>query len=330
MKKVRIALLGAGMVAERHAQAISLCAGAELAGVFDIDADASRRRAAEWGCQAFESFDSLLDAPDVEAVFVLTPTDLHIEHARRALSSGKHVLVEKPVSRRASDVRALIRLAARRRVTCVPGHNYAYLPEYTRIKRLVHDGQLGAPRMAAVMFAIAHSEDVASHYDGVTWLVMPHHAYLLYGLFGLPRRVTAGAPRPAWERLEREDQAWVVLDYEPHLTAILFTTLGADDDSADPWTFTIKVLGSRGSASASWRSAIGRPAPGDTRLRLFAYEEAYERQVAAFVAAVRGDPSQIVSPLEDAAAVARLVGAAETSIRRSRPIYLRTAGRASA
>jgi predicted dehydrogenase len=320
---VGIGFIGAGMVSELHAAAIARSSSVRLIGIHDTDAGLARRRASEWSCRAYPTLDDMLAATDIDAVFVLAPTRLHVELARRALRAGKHVLVEKPVSRNAAEIRRLIALANRRGLVCIPGHNYAYIPEYRRIKRLVQEGSLGRLRLGAVMFAIAHSEEVASHYDGVTWLVMPHHAYLMHGLLGLPARVTSGTTRPGWESLDREDQAWIALDYPPHATALLFTTLGADDDSADPWTFVVKAIGSHGSSSASWRSAVIRRATGSMSLGWVPYEEAYEHQLAAFVAAVRGDRSLLASTMDEAVAVALIIGAAESSQRLGRTVSLR-------
>lgn len=322
MPDVRIGLVGTGMVSELHTAAIARSTSARLAGVFDVDRDLAVRRATEWSCHAFESYDAMLASDAVDAVFILSPTPCHVEQARAALLAGKHVLVEKPVSRNPSEIGQLVGLAKREGRICMPGHNYAYMPEYQRIRRLAAEGALGAPRLAAVMFAIAHSEEVAGHYDGVTWLVMPHHAYLIHGLLGMPASVTAGVTSPTWEKLDREDQAWFVLDYPPHTTAMLFTTLGADDDSADPWTFVVKAIGSSASASASWRTAVTRRAIGSMSLGWVPYEEAYEHELAAFVAAVEGDLDRIASPLPDAIAVAKIVSAAEKSIEQRRTVFL--------
>jgi predicted dehydrogenase len=313
---VRIGFAGAGMVSELHAAAIARSESARLVGVFDPHADVASRRAEQWSCRAFASLEEMLADDEVDAVFVLSPTEHHVEQARAALLAGKHVLVEKPVSRSADEVSGLIALAERQGRVCVPGHNYAYIPEYQRIKRLAADGSLGVLRLGAVMFAVAHTEEVAGHYDGVTWLVMPHHAYLIHGLLGMPASVTAGVTAPAWTQLEREDQAWLVLDYPPNATAMLFATLGADDDSADPWTFVVKAIGSAGSASASWRAAIVRRTVGSMSLGWVPYEEAYEHELSAFVAAVGGEVARIASPMTDAIAVARIVAAAEESSRR--------------
>jgi predicted dehydrogenase len=264
----------------------------------------------------------MLSASDIDAVFVLSPTGHHIAQASAALKAGKHVLVEKPVGRNAAEISLLIDLAQRQGRVCIPGHNYAYIPEFERIRRLVADGRLGTVRLAAVVFAIAHTEEVARHYDGVTWLVMPHHAYLMYGMLGLPASVTAGLTEPAWTSHDCEDQGWIVLDYPPHTTAMLVATLGADDDSADPWTFVVKAIGSAGSASASWRSAVVRQALGSMQLGWIPYEEAYAHELAAFLAAVAGDSSRIASPMADALAVARILTAAELSTRERRTVRL--------
>jgi predicted dehydrogenase len=320
---LRVGFSGAGMVAELHAAAVARSSSARLVGIFDPVESLAERRASEWSCRVFATFESLVASDEIDAVFVLSPTEHHVAQARAALSAGKHVLVEKPVSRSAIDVSRLAAAARRHRRVCMPGHNYAYMPEYQRIRRLAQDGSLGVLRLAAVIFAVAHTEEVASHYDGVTWLVMPHHAYLVHGLLGMPASVTAGNTQPAWQQLDREDQAWCVLDYPPHGTAMLFTTLGADDDSADPWTFVVKAIGTEGSASASWRAAVLRRPVGSMKLGWAPYEEAYENELAAFVAAVAGDPSRIASPLEDAVAVAKIICAAELSTRRRRTVFLK-------
>lgn len=318
----RIGFAGAGMVAELHAEAIARNTSARLAGVFDPEAELAKKRAACWSCRTFPTLEEMLSSDDVDAVFVLSPTEYHVDQARAALLAGKHVLVEKPVSRDAAGITTLMDIAGRQGRVCVPGHNYSYIPEFGRIRRLVNDGSLGTVRLAAIVFAIAHPEHVARHYDGVTWLVMPHHVYLMHGMLGMPESVTAGTTAPAWTSLDREDQCWIVLDYPPHGTAMLVTTIGADDESADPWTFVLKAIGSAGSASASWRSAVVRRAIGSMQLGWVPYEEAYEHELAAFLAAVAGDASRIASPMSDAAAVARVLTAAELSIRERRTVNL--------
>jgi predicted dehydrogenase len=323
-RPVRIAFAGCGMVSEMHAEALRSVPAAELVAVHDADRELARRRAAAWGCRAHDELGALLADPDVEAVLVLTPTRTHVEIASAALDAGKHVLVEKPVS---TDLKGLRRLQARAsaaRLVCMPGHNYAYVPEIARIGRLVREGRLGRIRLLSVVFAIAHDEAVAARHDGALRVVMPHHAYLAHGLLGTPARVHAGVTEPAWESLQREDQCWMTLEYPPHATALLFCSMAVDDDSADPWTFVVKVLGSEGSASATWRAGVWKSAVGTLSTGYAPYSEAYERELEAFCRAVRGDESAILSPLEHAVGAERILAAAERAIAHGAPTSLST------
>jgi predicted dehydrogenase len=308
---VRIGFLGCGMVAEMHRAAIERARGAELVGVFDPDP----ARARACGVEAYPNAAAMLADDDVEAVFVLTPTATHVELAIAVLRAGKHVLVEKPVARDREELRQLLREAEVAGTVCLPGHNYAYVPEIARMVRLVRHGSLGEIRLLSIVFAIAHREEVAERYDGVVRLVMPHHAYLAHRLMGVPASVQAGVTEPGWDRLRRHDQCWIALDYPPRGTGLLFASLGVDDESADPWTFVVKALGTQGSASATWRTGVWKSAIGSMSTAFAPYEEAYELQLEAFCRAVRGDPSRVQSTLQDAIAAERILSAAEAAIR---------------
>jgi predicted dehydrogenase len=320
--EVRIAFVGCGMVSEMHAAAIERVPAATLAGVFDADEALTVRRSEQWSCRAFPSVDALLEDEAVDAVFVLTPTTTHVAIAITALDAGKHVLVEKPVAPRMAALEPLVARARTAPPVCMPGHNYAYIPEIARVMRLMREGRLGTIRLVSIVFAIAHEERVAAHYDGVLRLVMPHHAYLAYGLLGLPSRVHAGTVEPGWATLTQEDQCWMALDYPPHGTGLLFATLAVGDESADPWTFVLKVLGTEGSASATWRSGVLRSDIGSMSTGYAAYEEAYERQLEAFCQAVRGKREAILSPLDHAIGAERILSAAEEAVRLGRGVEI--------
>jgi predicted dehydrogenase len=312
---VRIAFAGGGMVSEMHAAAIEAVPGAELVGVLDANRARAEARARAWSCRAYHDLRELFGDAAVEAVFVLTPTASHVEVARAALDAGKHVLVEKPVARGMDELTGLLACAERAGTVCMPGHNYAYVPEIARLRRLVRAGRLGEVRLLSVVFAIAHTEEVAAHYDGVLRLVLPHHAYLAHGILGAPARVQAGVTATGWRDLDHDDQCWAALDYPPRATALLFASLAVDDDSADPWTFVVKALGTEGSATATWRAGVWRSSIGSMATGYAPYEEAYERQLEAFCHAVRGDRTAILSGLGDALGAERILAAAEQAVR---------------
>ena len=307
------------MVSEMHAEAVRHVPAAELVAVHDVDRERAEQRAADWGCRAHDDVAALLADETVEAVLVLTPTRTHVEVATAALQAGKHVLVEKPVGTDLAGVRLLQERADAAGVVCMPGHNYAYVPEIARLGRLVREGRLGQVRLLSVVFAIAHDEAVAAKHDGALRVVMPHHAYLAHGLLGTPARVHAGVTEPGWTSLQQEDQCWMALEYPPLATALLFCSMAVDDDSADPWTFVVKVLGTEGSGSATWRAGVWKSSIGTLSTGFAPYSEAYERQLEAFCRAVRGDRTAILSPLEHAAGAERILAAAERAIAQGAP-----------
>jgi myo-inositol 2-dehydrogenase / D-chiro-inositol 1-dehydrogenase len=319
---VRIGFVGCGMVSELHAAAIARSRDAVLAAVHDADQDLAGRRAERWSCSAVPTADELFARPDLDAVFVLTPTAHHAELARRALGAGKHVLVEKPVATGFAELESLAQVAQTSGRVCMPGHNYAYVPELRRIARLAREGRLGEVRLLSIVFAIAHEEEVAAHYDGVLRLVMPHHAYLAQAILGTPARVQAGITDSGWESLDRDDQCWIALDYPPRSTALLFASLAVDDQSADPWSFVVKALGTAGSATASWRAGVIASTGGSMSTGYAPYEESYEHELDAFCRAVRGDLDAILSTLDDALAAERVLQAAAQAASLGRAVSL--------
>ena len=112
----------------------------------------------------------------------------------------------------------------------------------------------------------------------------------------------------------------MALDYPPRATAVLFCSLAVDDGSGDPWSVVVKVLGTEGSASATWRSGVWRSTIGTMSTGFAPYSEAYERQLEAFCRAVAGDRDAIPSPLEHALGAEHILAAAERAIAAGRAV----------
>lgn len=308
--EIGVAMVGLGMVSDLHHQALTDLPGMRLVGVLDTDAVAMGRRTAEWGVRGYGGLAEVLADPAVRAVYVLTPHATHVGIAERSLAAGRHVLVEKPVSRDPAEIERLVEAARSSGLVAMPAHNYAYMPEFRRIVRLLRAGHLGTVRGVWVNYVLKHPESVASAYDGILGEVMVHHAYLTLALLGAPQRIHAGTHPGAWKHHRAEDQAWSVWEYEGGPTATLFGTFAADDRSTDPWTFMVKVIGTTGTASLSWRSAItdSRATPWFA-FDMPVYQETYRGEAEAFRDAISGG-APLVSTLEDAATAARITVAA--------------------
>jgi xylose dehydrogenase (NAD/NADP) len=129
-------------------------AGVELLAVASRDRASAERYAAEQGIdRAHAGYDALLADPDVEAVYISLPNSLHIEWTVRALEAGKHVLCEKPLSRRASEVQRAFDVAEREGRILMEAFMYRHNPQTRRVTELVNEGAIGRMRMIRAAFS---------------------------------------------------------------------------------------------------------------------------------------------------------------------------------
>jgi predicted dehydrogenase len=146
VKGSRLGVVGLGGMGSMHA---SLLRGLAAEGThvtevhaFDDVADV-RTKADELGITGHQSLESLIDAVDV--VDVCTPTDVHAQVAHAAINAGKHVIVEKPITRTLEEADRLLAAADAAGVQLHVAHVVRYFPEYTAAKHAIANGQIGEP-----------------------------------------------------------------------------------------------------------------------------------------------------------------------------------------
>jgi xylose dehydrogenase (NAD/NADP) len=139
---------------------MKLLGGAAQSDAVEVLATASRsrdkavRHAERWGIpRAYGSYEELLADPDVEAVYVPLPNGLHHTWTMRALEAGKHVLCEKPYSRRPAEVREAFDLAQERGLVLSEAFMYRYNPQIRRLADLVRGGAIGELRQIVSSFS---------------------------------------------------------------------------------------------------------------------------------------------------------------------------------
>ncbi|MBD0347968.1 MAG: Gfo/Idh/MocA family oxidoreductase [Thermoleophilia bacterium] len=117
---------------------------ARLTWLCDQAAETGARFAARYPqARLTRDFDEMLADPELDAVVVATPVPTHYAFAKRALASGKHVLVEKPPAMRGDEMAELCALAEERDRVLMPGHLLLYHPGVRKVKELVDGGELG-------------------------------------------------------------------------------------------------------------------------------------------------------------------------------------------
>jgi D-xylose 1-dehydrogenase (NADP+, D-xylono-1,5-lactone-forming) len=128
-------------------------------------ASRDRARAAQYASErgierAYGSYEALLADPDIDAVYISLPNALHLEWTGKALEAGKHVLCEKPLSRREADVGAAFDLAERHDRVLMEAFMYRHHPQTARLVELVRSGAIGRLRVIRTSFSF-HFEDPA-------------------------------------------------------------------------------------------------------------------------------------------------------------------------
>ncbi len=105
--------------------------------------------------RAYGGYDELLADPEVEVVYISLPNSMHTEWSVRALEAGKHVLCEKPLSRRPADVELAFETAERHGRLLMEAFMYRHNPQTRRLAELVRRGVVGPPRLIRSAFSFA-------------------------------------------------------------------------------------------------------------------------------------------------------------------------------
>jgi D-xylose 1-dehydrogenase (NADP+, D-xylono-1,5-lactone-forming) len=303
-----------------------LLAGARASDLVEVLSVASRDQARaeayalEHGIErAYGGYDALLADADVEAVYVSLPNSLHVDWSIRALEAGKHVLCEKPLTRRPDEAERAFDAAARAGRLLMEAFMYRHHPQTMRVRELVDEGAIGELRAMRAAFSFdllaeRDEEDVRLNAELEGGSLMDVGCYSVSGarlLAGEPERVSGEAvPAPSGV-----DMAFYgTLRFPGDVVAQFHSSL------ALPFKQELEVLGTEGSllVEAPWRVDLG----GDVFLRRVSGEErieveeadAYRLELENLAAAIRGD-AQLLLGRDDAvgqaAALAALYRSAE-------------------
>lgn len=144
--KIRVGIIGCGMIADQHADQLRYLPDCELVAACDTDELMARQLADRFRIPAiFTDAVEMLNAGGVDAVHITTPAQSHFMLGKLCLSAGCHVYIEKPFTVNVAEADELIRLARAADLRITAGHNLQFSPEALRLRQLVQEGFLGGP-----------------------------------------------------------------------------------------------------------------------------------------------------------------------------------------
>jgi UDP-N-acetyl-2-amino-2-deoxyglucuronate dehydrogenase len=345
-EKFRFGIIGAGVISSYHARAIQAHPDGEIVAVADVVKANADRFVAEYGGEAMTDFKAMLRRPEIDAVCVCSPTYLHAEHAVAAMKAGKHVIVEKSMAITLPDATRMILAARESNVKLAVIFQKRTEEAAQRIKRAIADGVFG--QMVFGDASIKYWRNQA-YYDSADWRGTwkmegggasmtqgTHGIDLLLFMMGDVEKINAWMDTVAHVRIEVEDVALALLKFKNGAYGRLQTATAVNpgqgnvfefngtkgtavlvEDTITSWAVSDSkevvaketIVGVEGKASTAASSATVFPVEG------------HIKQIANFIAAVRGEEELICDGVEGRRSL-HLILALYESARRGEEVHL--------
>ena len=150
--RVRIGILGAARIAPAAlVKPASLIPDVTVTAIAARDPQRARRFSAKHAIPlVYDSYESLVESPDIDAVYIPLPNALHASWILKAIAAGKHVLCEKPFTANAEQAREVADVAAKSGLVVMEAFHYRYHPLAARMLEVCGSGELGPLRSIEV------------------------------------------------------------------------------------------------------------------------------------------------------------------------------------
>ena len=236
METVKLGIVGIGTMGAIHAQNVinGHVPRCKLTAVCDFKAERLNQFSSAEG---FVSVDDFLRSSETDAVLIATPHYSHTSIGIQALETGRHILVEKPISVHKSDAERLIAAHRRSDQVFAAMFNQRMDPFFLKLRQLVRSGDLGAIRR--VNWTITDWFRTEAYYRSSDWRATwagegggvllnqcPHNLDLFQWIFGMPARVRAFCHFGRYHEIEVEDDVTAYLEYSDDMTAVFSASTG--------------------------------------------------------------------------------------------------------
>ncbi len=257
MSKIKIAVIGVGVMGSQHSRDIVDLDNTELVGVCDTDPTRADDFASRYDVPAFSDYTKLLEQPDIDAIVIATPHYDHPQIAMAAFKRGIHVLVEKPIAVHIQAAHELLN-AYEAALTQYPKLIFAAVFQqrtygfWKKIKALIDEGELG--KLMRTTWIITDWFRTQSYYDNGGWRATwegegggvllnqcPHNLDLFQWFVGMPKRVVGFAAIGKYHKIEVEDEVTAYLEYENGMIGHLVTST-----AESPGTNRLEIVGEKG------------------------------------------------------------------------------------
>jgi phthalate 4,5-cis-dihydrodiol dehydrogenase len=286
MKVLNLGAIGLGRAFASMAPSLRSHPAIRLVAVADPNSSSLRNANRIFGARTYADAKALLDDPEVDAVYIATPHELHATQAIAAFERGKDVLLEKPMALTLDDSLRIVEAGERHGRVLVVGHSHGFDPPVMTAARLISSGTLGQVRMISTldytnwMYRPRRPEELSG--AGVT-LNQASHQVDIVRLLGGGQARSVRASCGAWDANRRMTGAYAALLTFANGAFASLTYNGYDYFDSDEFM--------------GWISETGRPKPSNTHSAMRRALEHSASEMAAHTQA--GFGAENVSVRED-------------------------------
>lgn len=250
---VGVAVQGAGWVSGEHIKALQKNPNARVVGICSRRRESAEARAREAGltdARIYDSYEELLADPEVQAVSLCTPPNLHADETVAAARAGKHLLIEKAAANNPADLGRMLRAVEEARVKTVVSFVLRWNPEFEMIKRMLAERAIGDIFLAEVDYW----HNIGPQYKQYEWNVkkdVAGSAFLSAGCHAVDA-IRWFVGREIVEVTAYSNQLNADYEYPTNVLGVAkfeggaLGKLSAVFDCQCPYAFNIDLLGSKG------------------------------------------------------------------------------------
>lgn len=254
-------IIGGGMVAEFHAQAIqAMGSTTKLGAIYARNPAKAKQLGEQFNCKSYANLDDLLTDPSIDIVTIATPSGAHLEPAIAAARAKKHIICEKPLEVTPMRGQRMIEMAKKENVVLSGIFNRRFNPAVKQLKRAVEKGRFGTLTLCDAQIKWYRSQ---AYYDSAKWrgttaldgggALMNQGSHtvdlLLYLVGSNVKRVSASIALLAHKNIEVEDTAVAILEFENGARGTIQAATSCWSSTGNP--AEIQLCGSHGSVFLS-------------------------------------------------------------------------------
>lgn len=317
MDKIKFGLIGAGAIAQTHAQAFESCNCSELVAVADVRLDAAQALAERLGCKSYSSYQDMAAGEKLDAVVICTPPISHPEISNFFAERGVHILCEKPLSIDVKSAKKMLTGAKKAGVLLTMASKFRYVDDVIRAKSIVTAGILGE----VVLFenAFTSRADMSSRWNsdpkvsggGVLIDNGTHSVDIMRYFLGPIAKVQAVEGKRV-QGLAVDDTVRIFLESESGVVGNVDLSWSINKEL----DYYIRIYGSRGTISVGWKESKYRQSSSPDWVvfgKGYNKIQAFSSQLDNFAKAIKGEEALLIT-CEDALASVETIEAAYNSL----------------